>query len=289
MKRTIQIVCVATVVAALGSAAVAGNIATGPVAYEGFAYTSGSSLSGQSGGYGWLGPWAADASAYTVTAWGKTYSDGSGNSLPVAGNSVHVGASDTGFRDIDVSLWPETHKTFISQDSYVLGKAGAEIWISFLGGPSPGWYYEWEGVSLFNGTSETLFMGDIFYPFNYGLENHVNGAIDETDVWVGEECLFLVRLLWNATGDSVTADLWLDPRLDGEGFLAELPAGSIAGVTSPTFYFDRIRIAGNLECEWDELRLGTSYADVVPEPATMALLMLGGLALVRRRKRGACK
>ena len=244
-----------------------GQAGRGPVAYEGFAYAAGSSLNDQNGGYGWLGPWGADESAYTVTASGKTYSDGIGNSLPVAGFSLHVDNSYTGFRDIDASLWPETHKTSIAQDSYVLGKAGAEIWISFLGGPSPGWQYEYEGVSLFNGTSETLFMGDAFDPFTYGFHNHVSGAIDTTDIWVGNECLFLVRLLWNATGDSVTADMWLDPRLDGQGFLAELPAESVASVTSPAFYFDRIRIAGNLECEWDEIRLGTSYADVVPEPA----------------------
>ena len=285
MKKGVHVVCVVVVVVGLGSAAMAGS--TNPIIYEGFAYSSGSSLNNQGGGDGWVGPWSTKYGSWTVTVPGKVYADGMGNSLPVAGGSVDLDGFGTAFRTIDMSAWPETHKTPTDLGGHVLGKAGEEIWISFLGGPSQASHYIYGGVSLFEGQYEKLFMGDIFTSLNYGLESHVDGAgtTDATDVGVLEECFFLVRLSWAATGDSTVAEMWLNPRLDGEAFLAEHPSGSTASVTSSAFYFDRIRIAAKLGGHWDEVRLGTSYAQVVPEPATLSLLAMGGLAIVRRRKR----
>ncbi|MCA9252105.1 MAG: PEP-CTERM sorting domain-containing protein [Phycisphaerales bacterium] len=35
---------------------------------------------------------------------------------------------------------------------------------------------------------------------------------------------------------------------------------------------------------WDETRLGTTFGDVVPEPATLGFIALGGIAVLRRRR-----
>ena len=64
------------------------------------------------------------------------------------------------------------------------------------------------------------------------------------------------------------------------------PANAAATVTATrnsVLTWDRVRIQsgqiGEATGLVDELRIGTTYADVVPEPSTVALLSLGAMAL----------
>ena len=66
------------------------------------------------------------------------------------------------------------------------------------------------------------------------------------------------------TGSSVTGDMHHDPASDE---------------------YLTIRGGGNWRGGFDEIRLGNTFADVVPEPATMVLLGLGGALIATRRKR----
>ena len=67
---------------------------------------------------------------------------------------------------------------------------------------------------------------------------------------------------------------------------------AVGGVTQTGLdvAFDRFTLArfgSDINASWDEIRIGDTFADVagIPEPSSSALLGLGGLALILRRRK----
>src|ERR1700691_5917622 len=97
MSRPISIFYRSIFVALLGFAACSTGGAQTTVAYEGFNYTGGSALGGQSGGTGWTTAWVNDyASGATldVSATGMTYAG-----LSTTGGSVVWGSGGNGISE----------------------------------------------------------------------------------------------------------------------------------------------------------------------------------------------
>jgi len=263
---------------------------------------SGTGITGLNGGTGFDGAWNDFATATAVNRTGDrgtgiissdpstfvtvgnmtsplSYTDTNGNELVTSGNQLR-----TSFGDGSVAerALPQTY-----------GNDGETIWLSFLGqrfDNTPN--RRWSGISL---------GGDLGYfgvaannedgsatNFNWSFVNFGATAGEEEfiDTGVaagsGEPSFVLVRIDYKAGAEDIY--MWVNPDLTTEPAVAT--ANDSGSAPLPTF--DRIVVAGNWQSDFDEIRLGTTFDSVtpiVPEPATAALLGLGGALLMGRANR----
>ena len=115
--------------------------------------------------------------------------------------------------------------------------------------------------------------------------NSLNETLD-----FGTLAFAVVRIQFNADGDDEVVDLFLNPDATGPQsakYTATINT-DITTALSQVRMFAGSGDANAVTVDYDELRLGTEYADVVvPEPAASALLSAGVLTLLSRRWRRA--
>ena len=182
------------------------------------------------------------------------------SNLAVSGNSVEVQGNHQGIkRALGV-----TNST-----------AGKTLWFSALMEVDQSVGVSYAGVSLFDGLTEKLFFGQRIGNKKWGMERYGLGGVDSTISTVSNVTGFLVVELDGVAG---VARLYVNPATLG----GSAPVTASASMTFTNFSFDTFRIqsGGTERLDVDELRFGTTYADVtplaIPEPATAMLLAFGG-------------
>ena len=258
------------------------------IAYEGFDYTAGQDFTAGSkdGGTGWSSAWNY-SSANPVVGSGLTY-DG----LPSTGGSWE----DTGTTTISPTTISRVYTTVNS--SYSTG--GSSLWFSALVDP--------------NGTTAT--GNDIkFYALGYGdnrgagfrvLGNSSGGGTVQAASSTNYSSVSLtlsagVNLILgrvnfttpSAGNTGYQTTIWLNPNIslgiDGLDAGASTLVQTYADNTTDSWSADSwtgafVRGSGNFVGNLDEIRIGTDFVSVVPEPATIFIMIGGGALLLRRRR-----
>jgi len=269
-----------SVAMAIGLAvALAGSALAVPIVYESFDYPVGESIDGRTATGG---TWTGDPVRDIMVAPGKEYyAEFDDQNLVTAGNYMEWNGNPQ--LAIDMSLWPETHKIddgLGNPNSVQLGGPGAEIWMSYIRNasdipPNATGGYWYEDIAIGSG----VLLGR--YYWNQTLSVAGWGGANLTTWPANQEAFVLVRHKTNLAGDQTTIDMWVNPPLDDEAALETTFPGTLRSTgVGGAHIFDALNFRDGGGDQYlfdvDEIRMGTSYADVTPSSANPVRIWEGG-------------
>lgn len=233
----------------LGLTALSASACAELLVHDSFDYPPGS-LTGNSGGIGWAGPWEDSGNPVAVIATTGSYTDLIGNELHTSGNAINTTGTGT------------------TISSRLTGQFDRECWISMVVVPQTN-AGDFVGVSFYQ---DGLSLGNARFAIehsenkNLRFTRRTGGAPTHSTSYsttLGEPVLVVLHLLPGGGSEGGFADridVYFEPELSSMPFFPNLSM-EIDGVN-----FDRIRIAGQngRAAIVDEIRIGETYADVVP-------------------------
>ncbi|MEM1211586.1 MAG: PEP-CTERM sorting domain-containing protein [Planctomycetota bacterium] len=254
------------------------------IVYEGFDYSSpvvdGTDIAGLSGGTptgspGFNGSVWRDGNNGTRAEFvfeetGLAYTDGLGNELIVGGGSTvepDTGNTSVYFREFD-------------KGSGLLDTGNA-VYFSFLTAVVG------DGSRVFGlTTSDTNFGFRLFRDAGFWRVQIGGVGVTSTVSTDNFDGLVVGRITMKDGNDDF--EIWFNPDdISSEAALGTADIQFLDGANTPNF--NRFRLEGGnfpTDLQFDEIRLGTTFADVVPipEPGSLALIGLGGLVIAARRR-----
>jgi hypothetical protein len=266
------------------------DVSAALIAYEGYDYAVGSNILGENGGSGWANAWSGSSPSATVgdrdiQAPGATYPG-----LATTGNKAFISATN------------QTERT-LSAGVQGAGTAEEMLWFSFIGqrsGPNNTRFF---GLSFYQGTSasgnERFTIGEpsgnASDLWGAHFTSTAQGRVEAAGASINTESLLLGRIDFHANAND-DLYLWVNPNLSlGEPAIGTANVSSL-GLWNLAFGIVSTR-AGTTSggthgsAYYDEIRIGNTFSDVIPEPASMTLMLsfAGFVSLAYRRRELHCR
>jgi hypothetical protein len=268
LVRAITTAC--AIVAAVGGAVQADLLFT-----ETFQYTVGSNLAGQNGGTGFSGAWSG------------------GNSTIVAGLASGTGSA--------VQIGTRSMRSL----SATISTSGTGIYLTYLMNVSNFSGGQFTGISLWNGSTEEMFVGIPWQTQTFGFDargGNLLADIKTINFAPSTNTSYLVAfgLLPSATSGKVDVKMWATSNLaiDPNTLVSGSANAQLIGSRN-NFSFNTLSVNGNYAGTLKVAGIASSPSvseaaavsvSAVPEPPTFAMALAGlaggGYSLLRRRSSG---
>lgn len=254
------------------------------ISYEGFNYSPGSFVTGANSGSGWNSTWNVTGPASVVSdslSPPNLANPSTGNRLELAADgTANLGASisyGTGFQ-YNMSQEGTVRYASMLVNKSSIAAAGDEYIQASLGtdGGVTTWLFGMSSSESFflrsrnNSTETTLFAPG-------------------THVSANKSYLLVSKLVTSASGSDTIYLNWYNqdssvPLFEPTSWMFQLAVNHL-GTTNQTAFRIETGRANNTTFRMDEIRLGTTWSSVVPEPSKSLMTLAGLFALILPRKR----
>jgi hypothetical protein len=204
-----------------------------------------------------------------------TNSSGTAGTLLVANNSLEINTSRT---EDATSLFGgnqtvNLYAGFILNMSSSLPSAAGTYFASFMSGPT--------GTTYAGRLFALVPAGTTAGSFRLGLSGSSATSTNNSTFELTPNTSYQVVMKFTQDASNDVVTLWVDPTDENSSSLSTAPAAVATSLTG--FGFRQASGSGNLTI--DTLRVGTTFAEVVPEPSTWALIGLGSAFVLWRIRR----